>query len=147
VDGDGNNDLLAVRPDGATYLYSGPGTGKHHGPRTRIAADWNTYTDVTPVGDYDGDGTGDVIFRKADGTLWLRTGLKTYSGGWFSAERRIGTGGWNSFNRILGPGDFNSDGKADILATKPTDGSAHFYAGTRFITSAAILPGVFQGGL
>lgn len=146
VNGDGNRDLLAVTRDGTLYLYAGPGTGTSHGPRTVAGAGWNAYTAVVPVGDYDGDGTGDAVLRKSDGSLWLRTGLKSPSGGWFSGERKIGSGGWNGFDRILGPGDFNADSKVDIFATRP-DGAAFFYAGTQFRGGQAVKPGLPAGNL
>ncbi|WP_237740802.1 FG-GAP-like repeat-containing protein [Crystallibacter crystallopoietes] len=146
VNRDGNNDLLAVARDGTVYLYAGPGTGTSHGPRAVAGSGWNAYTAVVPVGDYDGGGTGDIVLRKPDGSLWLRTGLASFSDGWFSQERRIGSGGWNGFNRILGPGDFNSDAKVDMFATRP-DGTAFFYAGTRFSRPEAVEPGVPAGNL
>ncbi|EMY32495.1 lysozyme M1 [Arthrobacter crystallopoietes BAB-32] len=138
---DGRNDLLAVRPDGDVYLYTGPGTGRHHGPRTLIATGWTGYNAVVPVGDYDGDGADDVVVRKKDGTLWLRSGLMRRSGSaWLSAEMRIGSG-WNVYNRLMGVGDFNRDAKMDMVGTR-TDGSAWFYAGTQFKVSAAVKPGL-----
>ena len=138
---DGRNDLLAVQPSGNAYLYAGPGTGKSHGPRTLIASGWSGYSGVAPVSDFDGDGTKDVVFRKADGTVWLRTGLAQRSGSaWLSNERRIGSG-WNVYSRVVGTGDFNRDAKADMVGTR-SDGSAWFYAGTQFKVSNAVRPGI-----
>jgi hypothetical protein len=138
INRDGNNDLLAVHPDGSVWLYSGPGNGQH-GSRTQIASGWDEYSYLTATGDYTGDGTGDIIARKPDGTLWLLAGRSTYSSGWFSAERKIGNGGWNMFDRVLGPGDSNNDRKVDMLGIEP-DGSMWLYAGTQFATAAAVLP-------
>lgn len=138
INRDGNNDLLAVRPDGTAWLYAGPGNGQH-GSRTQIASGWEQYSYLTATGDYTGDGTGDIVARKPDGTLWLLSGGAAYSSGWFASERKIGNNGWNTFSRIIGPGDFNADRKIDLLGIEP-NGSMWFYAGTQFKTESAMLP-------
>ncbi|WP_139005411.1 GH25 family lysozyme [Arthrobacter crystallopoietes] len=144
VNRDGDNDLLAVRPDGSVWLYAAPGDGGH-GPRSQIASGWEAYNHLTAAGDYNGDGTGDVVARKPDGTLWFLPGKSTYSSGWFAAERKIGNGGWNMFRSIIGPGDFNSDRRVDLLGIEP-DGAMWFYAGTQFRTGA-VLPRQMVGSL
>jgi hypothetical protein len=138
IDRDGNNDLLAMRPDGTVWLYKGPGDGQH-GPRTQITSGWEQYSYLTATGDYNGDAAVDIVARKPDGTLWFLDGKPTNSPGWFDTERKIGNGGWNMFTRIIGPGDFNSDRRVDLLGIEP-DGSMWFYAGTQFVTGAAVLP-------
>ncbi|MCW2131668.1 FG-GAP-like repeat-containing protein [Arthrobacter sp. VKM Ac-2550] len=144
---DGKNALLAVRPDGKTYFYLGPGTGRRHGPRRVVASGWNAYTEIAPVCDYDGNGTDDVVFHKKDGTLWLRTGLAKRAGSpWFSAARKMGSGGWNGCYRILGASDFNRDRKADMLVTE-SDGSAWFYASMQFKDAGAVESGVYTDKL
>ncbi|NMR31269.1 GH25 family lysozyme [Crystallibacter degradans] len=145
INRDGNNDLLAVSPDGALWLYSGPGTGQH-GSRTQIASDWDRYSQLTATGDYNGDGTGDIVARKPDGTLWFLAAKLAYSSGWFATERQIGNGGWNMFHRIIGPGDFNADRRVDLLGIE-ANGSMWFYAGTQFETGAAVLPRRMVGSI
>ncbi|MFD1212700.1 FG-GAP-like repeat-containing protein [Arthrobacter sp. GCM10027362] len=134
VNRDGRNDLIAVGSDGKAWLYTGPGTGRGHGPRTQIASGWQGYSHLTAAGDFTGDGAADLLARKPDGTLWLLAGRKSYSSGWFAGERKIGASGWNAFTRILGPGDLTSDKKVDLLAIKAT-GSGWLYRGTAFRNS------------
>ncbi|EMY34307.1 lysozyme M1 [Arthrobacter crystallopoietes BAB-32] len=133
VDGNGRQDLVALRPDGSAWLYSGQGNGRP-GTRSQIGGGWNAYRQVVAAGDYDGDRRADLLGGKADGTLWMRSGTGSTAAGMFAAEKRIGSSGWQQYNRLLGPGDFNNDGKVDLLATK-ADGSMYFYAGTRFTNS------------
>ncbi len=76
-------------------------------------------------GDFTGDGRGDVITRKADGTLWLHAG--NGQGGWAAAGRQIGTG-WQGYAQILAGGDRDRDGRSDVLALRP-DGTLLQYRG------------------
>ncbi|MCG2622261.1 FG-GAP-like repeat-containing protein [Arthrobacter sp. I2-34] len=135
VNRDGKMDLVAVQSNGAVYLFAGTGTGRT-GKKSRIESGWRSYNKVAATGDYNGDGTMDLVARKRDGSLWLLAGYKSYStaNGWFAAERRLIASGWDKYNRLLGVGRFNGDSKVDLLATKP-DGSAWFFAGTRFVHS------------
>ncbi|NKX56500.1 lysozyme M1 [Arthrobacter sp. E918] len=77
------------------------------------------------TGDLTGDGRGDLLSRRGDGTLWLYPGNGK---GGFSSARRIGTG-WQIYNQLIGTRDLNRDGKADFLG-RHVDGSLWFYAGT-----------------
>ncbi|MHA7220744.1 GH25 family lysozyme [Arthrobacter sp. RHLT1-20] len=94
---------------------------------------------VSP-GDFDGDGTPDLIQRAPDGTLWFYPGDGT---GRFGAGRKIGDFGWDHFDQVVGVGDFNGDGKSDLLARK-LEGSLWLYAGTG--TVSAVEKG-YQGGV
>jgi FG-GAP-like repeat len=64
---------------------------------------------IAGVGDFDGDGRADILWRDDTGNvfMWLMSGnviAKSY------LTANIWTG-WS----IVGTGDFNGDGKADIL--------------------------------
>ncbi|MGM0929050.1 MAG: FG-GAP-like repeat-containing protein [Actinomycetota bacterium] len=85
----------------------------------------NVKQDYAAPGDLNGDGRGDLLSRRTDGSLWFHPG--NGSGG-YTAPRKIG-GGWEIFNSLVGVGDLNSDGRADLVA-RQTNGSLWFYAGT-----------------
>ncbi len=81
--------------------------------------------------DVDGDGRGDVLATRPDGSMWLYrgNGSLTYP---FSSGVQIGASGWQAFDRVLA-GDVNGDGKADLVATKP-DGTMWLYHGSGSLT-------------
>lgn len=125
--GDGLPDVLARKPDGTLWLYSGDGAGGWLSDSGQhVGAGWNMYDRLVAPGDFTGDGLADVLGRKPDGTLWLYSGNGV--GGWIgSSGQHIGAG-WSMFDLILAPGDFTGDGLADILARKP-DGTLWLYRG------------------
>jgi len=123
--GDGLTDLIARRPDGSLILYSGNGSGGFLTSIRRIGAGWNIFNAVFSPGDFNGDGTSDVIARTTDGLLYLYPG--NGSGGWL--PRRLIGRGWNQFSVIIGVGDLNGDGKSDLLG-RGSDGRLWMYPGT-----------------
>ena len=123
--GDGLTDLIARRPDGSLILYSGNGSGGFLTSIRRIGAGWNIFNAVFSPGDFNGDGTSDVISRTTGGLLYLYPG--NGSGGWLPT-RLIGRG-WNMFSTIISVGDLNGDGKSDLLG-RGSDGRLWMYPGT-----------------
>ncbi|NVM94134.1 hypothetical protein G6034_04260 [Arthrobacter sp. AETb3-4] len=122
--GDWNNDVLArVGSTGQLRLYPGNGKGAFTAGTT-IGTGWQGMSALDTVGDFNGDGYGDVLARDAAGALWLYPG--NGRGGWL-ARVKVGSG-WNGFSAILGPGDFNGDQKVDVLARDAT-GALWLYPG------------------
>jgi FG-GAP-like repeat len=111
--GDQRVDILArERSTGYLWLYPGNGTGGWL-PRVRVGTGWNGFSALVGPGDFNGDGTADVLARESStGYLWLYPGNGT--GGWKSRVR-VGTG-WNGLSRIMSPGDLNGDRTADVVA-------------------------------
>jgi hypothetical protein len=59
--GDGRADLVARDHDGVLWLYRGTGNATSpYAARTRIGAGWNTYNQITAVGDVGGGSAGDL---------------------------------------------------------------------------------------
>lgn len=124
--GDGRADLVARDGAGVLWLYKGTGNWKSpYAARTRVGAGWNTYNEVTAVGNVAGGSAGDLVARDKAGVLWLHQG--TGKGG-FTARTRIGAG-WNTYTQLIGIGDGDVDGKPDLLATD-REGNAWYYRGT-----------------
>ena len=67
--------------------------------------DWT----IASVGDFNGDGKADILWRHTTGTIavWLLNGTSVIGSG---ALGGVSTGG-----TVEGVGDFNGDGRADIL--------------------------------
>jgi hypothetical protein len=134
LDGDGHADLLARRPDGQLYLYSGTGRAGSgiatFGAPVRIGIGWDTFTDIIAPGDVNGDHKADLLGRKSDGTLWLYAGTGTSgpSGSGLVPGTLVGPG-WTVFTEVVGAGDLDRDGHDDLLGMR-SDGSTWFYAGT-----------------
>lgn len=124
----GGPDLLAVRPNGQAFLYSGTGRGEH-GPSSAAGTGWNQYNLLVGTGDFDGDGRPDVIGRTSDGSIVLRPGR---GNGSFAAGSVIGTG-WNVYSEILSGFDFDRNGRPDLIGRSPNT-SLVFYSGTQKIT-------------
>lgn len=122
--GDGLSDLLARKPDGTLWLYRGDGQGGFQGGAVQVGAAWNRFTSIFGAGDFNGDGSMDVVARSSDGTLYLYPG--NGAGGW-QAARAIGAG-WNAFSSIMSSGDFTGDHASDIVA-RAGDGTLWLYPG------------------
>jgi hypothetical protein len=126
LNGDGRPDLLARSTTG---LYFFAGTGKAsapYGSAVQIGgAGWSQFNQLVGVGDFNGDGIGDVVARNSAG-LWLYTGSGTATPS-FSAKYQIGGTGWNQYNQIVG-GDYDGNGTEDLIA-RSYDGTLYFYEG------------------
>jgi FG-GAP-like repeat len=123
--GDGSNDLLARRSDGALILYRGNGKGGFISPYPQVGSGWQGFTAILGAGDWSGDGKPDLLARQADGALLLYRG--DGAGGFTSASQKVGSG-WGGFTALFGGGDFSGDHKPDVLARKD-DGTLLLYRG------------------
>jgi hypothetical protein len=125
---DGHEDVIARESaTGALWLY--PGTGTGFAPRLKIGLrGWNGMREITPVGDFNGDGYPDLLaVQISTGYLFLYAGHGT----WLSQGRKIG-GGWNAMTELVGVGNFNRDGQGhvDVMARHSATGDLWLYPGT-----------------
>ncbi len=110
--GDGSNDIL-WRHSGTgriwVYLMNGSTVINGGGQGNHIAftgLDW----EIKGVGDFDGDGDGDILWRnKSNGRVWMYL----MNGSNIITDQHVAFSGadWD----IKGTGDFNGDGKEDIV--------------------------------
>jgi len=71
---DANGDIIALRAsDHALILYPGNGVNAKQNPIV-LTTGHNDLQQILGVGDYNGDGTADVMARASDGRLWLYPG-------------------------------------------------------------------------
>jgi serralysin len=126
--GDGKADVFWRNTNGALYDWSMNGSQVASGqpltyqgqPVTSSDPSWS----IVGVGDFNGDGKADVLWRNANGALygWSMDGSKietsqpiTYQGASVKLDPS-----WS----VAGIGDFNGDGKADVL-WRNTNGALH----------------------
>src|SRR6266850_3755495 len=122
-DGDGKSDVLWRNSStGENYLYPMNGLAIKASERyLRTAADLDWH--VAGVGDFDGDGRSDIVWRNAatgENYVYLMNGASIAAEGYL---RTVSDLGWN----IAGIGDLNGDGKADIVWRHATSGENYVY--------------------
>ncbi len=112
VNGDGRDDLVWRNADGATTSWLGQSNGGFLSNSANffqtVGNDWAVFA----VGDVNGDGRDDLVWRNANGTTtsWLGQA----SGGFVSNAAVFSQLVGNDW-QIADFGDYNGDGRADIL--------------------------------
>jgi Domain of unknown function (DUF4091)/FG-GAP-like repeat/Family of unknown function (DUF6067) len=127
-DCNGTTDFLAVQAGTGNLLFY-PRTATDWAPNAPTVvgtgfgatAQAMTYTQLMLAGDLNGDGSPDLLGRKADGSLWLMAGNCT---GTFGTA--VATGA--SATAPTAVGDFNGDSRPDVL-DKHSDGTVWLLAG------------------
>ena len=117
-------DLVGVNSKGELRVFPNTGRGNVGNPiDTGVVLD--DVDLLLNVGDWDGDGRGDVMTRQAStGVMQLRRGLR---GNRLAAPVTVGTG-WGSVTRIAAVGDVTGDGKPDLVG-RAADGTDRVYPG------------------
>ena len=110
--GDGRDDILWRDTSGNIFDFLGTASGGfvNNGDNSFVGV--SNGTKVAGVGDFNGDGRDDILWRDASGTLFDFLG--TANGGY------VNNGGNSSISvalstQVVGVGDFNGDGLSDIL--------------------------------
>ncbi|MFJ2239743.1 FG-GAP-like repeat-containing protein [Streptomyces sp. NPDC087859] len=148
VNSDGRPDLIARNSStGAVYLYKGTSAGKLSA-RVKLYDNWKTYKKIVGVGDFNGDGRGDLLAQDKSNTLWRYDGNGT---GGFKARVKVAANWGSSYNAVVGVGDITGDGKADIISRDTSgtvwrntgNGKGSFGARTKIATGWQGYKGVF----
>ncbi|MEU6248133.1 VCBS repeat-containing protein [Glycomyces sp. NPDC047010] len=142
---DGNADLLALdRATGVMYTYAGTGRGGFTAAPVRVGSGWNAMGTFTSAGDFDTDGTIDLLaVDRSDGTLYRYPGN---GDGTFGARVASGTG-WDVAESLISIGDQNKDGADDLLARELHNGGYLLYTGDgngAFTRYRSLLPGMYS---
>ncbi|WUW19090.1 trypsin-like serine protease [Streptomyces sp. NBC_01465] len=125
VTGDGLPDLLSVDSAGVNWIYPGKNDGTT-GPRIRIGGGWQQFNQLRGHGDLTGDGKTDLLARTSDGSVYLYRGTGNAASPFLA---KIKVRSWAGFNTLDMVGDITGDGKADLIARKPS-GTLYLYPGT-----------------
>ena len=130
LDSDGKPDLIARDGSGNLKWYGGTGSGGFvQNGGTTISGSWSGYDRIVSIGDFDGNGTSDMLARNSStGELYFfsnqgvasisTSGTSVYSGHNFSG-----------YSQLVPVGDFDGDGNPDMLALD-NSGNLHLYRGT-----------------
>jgi len=110
--GDGRDDLVWRRSDGAFTTWLGQANGGF------VSNDANSFTglptswQVAATGDFNGDGRDDIAWRRSDGafTTWLAQGNGSFVSNDANSWTVLPTN-W----QVEGTGDFNGDGRDDLV--------------------------------
>lgn len=110
--GDGFTDILWRNDDGAIFDFLGAANG---GVTNNGGNSWAGVTNewhVAGIGDFNGDGRADILWRGTDGTItdWLGQG-----DGGFADNSAVASQPLSTDYQIVGVGDFNGDGRSDLL--------------------------------
>ena len=123
-DGDGHDDVLLRRDDGAWYYYAMDGRRHISGRNGPATLTRDLRYDVAGIGDFDGDGRDDVLLRRDDGAwyYYAMDGRRHISGrnGPATLTRDLRYG-------VAGIGDLDGDGRDDVLLRRD-DGAWYYYA-------------------
>ena len=110
--GDGRDDVLFRNDNGAIFNLLGTANGgvQNNGDNSYmgLSSSWT----VSGVGDFNGDGKDDILFRDANGVIFNYLG--TASGGFTGNTGNLYTDIGDEWT-VAGTGDFNGDGRDDIL--------------------------------
>ncbi|MEH0424284.1 FG-GAP-like repeat-containing protein [Streptomyces sp. B21-083] len=148
ITGDGRPDLIARKAStGEVFLYKGT-SGNRLAARVLIAANWSAYKRIVGVGDFNGDGRGDLLAQDRSNTLWRFDGTGT---GGFKARVKVAADWGSNYNAVIGIGDITGDAKPDIVSRDTAgnvwrnsgDGKGSFGPRTRIATGWQAYKGLY----
>ena len=118
---------ILLRREGATRMQVLRTEGQLRFSKGKTASDkLEGYDLVSPVGDFDGDGRGDLLARDAK-TAATRVFVSSGDGGYKPTDRLL-TRKFKPMAEIADGGDVNGDGRSDVIAKHP-DGRLFLFRG------------------
>jgi serralysin len=124
--GDNRDDILFRKADGTITNWLGTASGGFIDNSSNLFTTVDNAFKVVGVGDFNGDGRDDILFRSANGAIFNFLG--TASGGVINNGDNIYTVVDNVWH-VAGIGDFNGDGMDDIL-WRNDSGAIFYFLGT-----------------
>ncbi|WP_329287286.1 FG-GAP repeat domain-containing protein [Streptomyces sp. NBC_00691] len=123
---DGWSDLYARDTAGTLWFYAGTGD-KSRPFATRVSAGtgWNIYNTIVPVGDDNGDGSGELLARDAKGTFWYYTGKG--DGTLAPRTQASSVGGWEGVPQFGGASNNPVAGTREGLFARDAAGTMFWY--------------------
>lgn len=111
-DGDGRDDILWRRADGAMTNWLGNPNGGFTPNAANLLQVVDPQWQIIAVGDFNGDGKDDILWHRADGAItdWLGTASGSFTPN-ASNALFVPDSQWH----VVGTGDFNGDHRDDIL--------------------------------
>jgi len=110
--GDGHDDILWRNSSGLTVDWLANANGGFTSNYANSAMNVPTSWQVAGIGDFNGDGHDDVLWRSDTGVItdWLGSNSGAFTSNYARSAVNV-SADWH----IVGTGDFNGDGRADIL--------------------------------
>lgn len=139
--------VWARTPDGRllSYALTADTNGKVTITYDRlIGTGWGGISAMTPAGDVNGDGNGDLYGRALNGNLNLYYG----NGSGIASQMLVGTG-WNGLDAIFGGFDITGDSLNDVVGRDRTTGALRKYpaSASGALTGSGPIIGTGWGGL
>lgn len=105
ISGGSGDDYLGVTASGQLRLYPSSYT-RPSAKYIAIGSGWQTYNQVTVVGDPSGDGRADLMARDTHGRLWYYASQNSLSQP-FRPRVQVGTS-WNIYDQLIGAANFDT---------------------------------------
>lgn len=113
ISGGGGDDILGITASGQLRLYP----GSYPRPSSKyltIGGGWQTYNQVTVIGDLSGDGRADLMARDTHGRLWYYASQDSLSQPF---RGRVDVGyGWNIYDQLIGAANFDGSARGSLVA-------------------------------